>query len=310
MRRFGVFRVSNGRGGKLKSLKSSKVFTLLHETFAKWTDDKGPRMGAALAFYAVFSIPPLMMIALGLLNFIFSGDVVGRLHSELAVLLGDEAASTLLSVVQLKELNNGMVAALIGIAILFSTASGVFIELQDALNTIWGVRPAAKGLKGLLKGRLVSCAMVLGICVLLLVSLALTAAITALSERISAWIPGGQIAGYVLDLALSLSVITLLFAMIFKILPATKVRWNDVWIGAAVTALLFTIGKLAIGIYIGKARIGSGYGVAGSIVILITWVYYSAQIMFFGAEFTNVWAKHHGSRALPEKDTVQLDHAA
>ena len=149
--------------------------------------------------------------------------------------------------------------------------------------------------------------MVLGICVLLLVSLALTATITALSERISAWIPGGQVAGYVLDTAFSLSVITLLFAMIFKILPAAKVRWNDVWIGAAVTALLFTIGKLAIGIYIGKARIGSGYGVAGSIVILITWVYYSAQIMFFGAEFTHVWARRYGSHALPEKDALPLD---
>lgn len=292
--------------GKLKSLKSTNVFTLLQETFEKWADDKGPRMGAALAFYAVFSIPPLMMIALGVLNFVYSGNALDELHSELAALLGDEAASTFLSVVQLRELNNGVVAALIGIAILFSTASAVFIELQDALNTIWGVRPAATGLTGWLKGRLLSCIMVLGVCVLLLVSLALTATITALSERISKWIPVGQVAGYVLDLTLSLTVITLLFAMIFKILPAAKVRWSDVWIGAAATAILFTAGKLAIGIYIGKAHIGSGYGVAGSIVILITWVYYSAQIMFFGAEFTHVWARRHGSHALPEK-AIPLD---
>ena len=290
--------------------KWSNTVTLFQDTFTKWTDDKGPRMGAALAFYAVFSIPPIMMIALGLLNFIYSRDVLDRLHSQLASLLGDEAATTFLSAVQLKELNNGGVAALIGIAILFTTASGVFIELQDALNTIWGVRPGEKGLKGLLKGRLVSCIMVLGISGLLLVSLTLTATISALSERISAWIPGGQFAGYLLDLAVSLSVITLLFAMIFKILPAARIRWRDVWLGAAVTALLFTIGKLAIGIYIGKAHIGSGYGVAGSIVILITWVYYSAQIMFFGAEFTNVWARRHGSQAAPEKDAVRLDRVA
>jgi membrane protein len=167
-----------------------------------------------------------------------------------------------------------------------------------------------KGLKGLLKGRLVSCIMVLSVSVLLLISLTLTATITALSERISAWFPGAQFAGYLLDLAVSLSVITLLFAMIFKILPAARIRWRDVWLGAAVTALLFTIGKLAIGIYIGKARIGSGYGVAGSIVILITWVYYSAQIMFFGAEFTNVWARRQGSHAAPEKDAVRLERAA
>ena len=290
--------------------KWSNTVTLFQETFTKWTDDKGPRMGAALAFYAVFSIPPIMMIALGLLNFIYSRDVLDRLHLQLASLLGDEAATTFLSAVQLKELNNGGVAALIGIAILFTTASGVFIELQDALNTIWGVRPGEKGLKGLLKGRLVSCIMVLGISGLLLVSLTLTATISALSERISAWIPGGQFAGYLLDLAVSLSVITLLFAMIFKILPAARIRWRDVWLGAAVTALLFTIGKLAIGIYIGKAHIGSGYGVAGSIVILLTWVYYSAQIMFFGAEFTNVWARRHGSQAAPEKDAVRLDRVA
>src|SRR6516164_8923419 len=195
--------------------KWSNTVTLFQETFTKWTDDKGPRMGAALAFYAVFSIPPIMMIALGLLNFIYSRDVLDRLHLQLASLLGDEAATTFLSAVQLKELNNGGVAALIGIAILFTTASGVFIELQDALNTIWGVRPGEKGLKGLLKGRLVSCIMVLGISGLLLVSLTLTATISALSERISAWIPGGQFAGYLLDLAVSLSVITLLFAMIF-----------------------------------------------------------------------------------------------
>ena len=290
--------------------KWSNTVTLFQETFTKWTDDKGPRMGAALAFYAVFSIPPIMMIALGLLNFIYSRDVLDRLHSQLASLLGDEAATTFLSAVQLKELNNGGVAALIGIAILFTTASGVFIELQDALNTIWGVRPGEKGLKGLLKGRLVSCIMVLGISGLLLVSLTLTATISALSERISAWIPGGQFAGYLLDLAVSLSVITLLFAMIFKILPAARIRWRDVWLGAAVTALLFTIGKLAIGIYIGKAHIGSGYGVAGSIVILLTWVYYSAQIMFFGAEFTNVWARRHGSQAAPEKNAVRFDRVA
>jgi membrane protein len=290
--------------------KWSNTVTLFQETFTKWTDDKGPRMGAALAFYAVFSIPPIMMIALGLLNFIYSRNVLDRLHSQLASLLGDEAATTFLSAVQLKELNNGVVAALIGSVILFTTASGVFIELQDALNTIWGVRPVEKGLKALVKGRLVSCIMVLGISVLLLVSLTLTATITALSERISFWIPGGQSAGYLLDLAVSLSVITLLFAMIFKILPAARIRWRDVWLGAAVTALLFTIGKLAIGIYIGKAHIGSGYGVAGSIVILLTWVYYSAQIMFFGAEFTNVWARHHGSHAAPEKDAVRLDRVA
>jgi len=199
-----------------------------------------------------------------------------------------------------------LIAGLIGIAVLLFGASGVFTELQDALNTIWAVKPKEEGIKGLLKGRFTSFTMVLGICFLLLISLVISSIVAAMSERFSAWIPGGAAVGHLFENATSFVVVALLFAMIFKILPDVKIRWNDVWIGAVVTALLFTVGKFAIGMYIGKAGIGSAYGAAGSIVVLITWVYYSAQLLFFGAEFTQVYAKRHGAHIVPTDNAEPL----
>jgi membrane protein len=201
-------------------------------------------------------------------------------------------------------------AGVIGIAVLLFGASGVFTELQDALNTIWGVKPKEEGLKGLVKGRFTAFTMVLGICFLLLVSLVIGAVVAAVSERFSGTLPAGSVIGHVLELATSFAVITVLFAMIFKVLPDVKIGWNDVWTGAVVTALLFTLGKFVIGTYIGKAGIGSAYGAAGSIVIFITWVYYSAQILYFGAEFSQVYATSHGSRVVPADNAEPLSPEA
>jgi membrane protein len=280
----------------MKMLRRNDIRSLLSETFTRWTADKGPRMGAALAFYAIFSIPPLMMIALAVLTFVYSGDAFVRLQSELASLVGDSVAGTLLGSSRMKQPGGGLIAGVVGLGVLLFTASGVFVELEDALNTIWEVKTVDTGIKALLKGRLASFIMVLGICFLLMASLALTAIVAGLSEKAAAWVPGGgQVVGYVLDLALSVGVMTLLFAMIFKVLPAVHVAWSDVWIGATITAVLFAIGKFALGIYIGKAGVGLGYGAAGSLVILTTWVYYSAQILLLGAEFTRVWARRCGS---------------
>ena len=197
-------------------------------------------------------------------------------------------------------------ATVIGLAVLLFGASGVFTELQDALNTIWEVKPREEGLKGLLKGRFTSFIIVLGICFLLLASLLVSAMVAAMSEQLSAWIPGGEAIAYLLEIFVSLGVITLLFAMIFKILPDVQIEWSDVWVGAIVTAILFSAGKFVIGTYIGKAGIGSGYGAAGSIVILITWIYYSAQILFFGAAFTYVYAHHRGSHFRPKSNAQPL----
>ena len=279
---------------------------LLTDTYGEWTEDKGPRLGAALAYYAIFSIPPLMLITLAVLGLIYSGDVLGRLQVQLGILVGDDTAKTLLTGVKIEGQKGGIAAGLIGLAVLLFGASGVFTELQDALNTIWGVKPKEPGLKGLLRGRFTSFTMVLGTSFLLLISLIVSAIVAAMSEQITAWIPGGEAVGHLLEMSASLAVITLLFAMIFKVLPDVRIRWSDVWAGALVTAILFTLGKLAIGMYIGKAAIGSAYGAAGSIVILITWIYYSAQILYFGAEFTQVYAKRHGSHLVPQSNAERL----
>ena len=262
-------------------MKLGGTTNLLKQTYAEWSEDKGPRLGAALAYYAIFSIPPLMMIALAAIGFLYSGNVIERLQAQLATLVGAETAKTLMAGVQM-----------------------------SSYNVIWGVKPKDEGLKGLVKGRFTSFTMVLGTCFLLLVSLVIGAVVAAMTERFSSWFPGGPVIGHLLELMTSFLVITLLFAMIFKILPDVKIGWNDVWVGAVVTALLFTMGKFAIGMYIGKAGIGSAYGAAGSIVILITWVYYSAQILFFGAEFTQVFAKTHGSRVVPEENAEPLTRKA
>jgi membrane protein len=283
-------------------MKLGEATALLKQTYTKWSEDKGPRLGAALAYYAIFSIPPLMLIAIAALGLVYSGNIVERLQVQLAMLVGDDTAKALLTGVQSKGQAGGVVAGLVGIGILLFGASGVFAELQHALNHIWGVKPKEQGVKGLIKGRFTAFTMVLGICFLLLVSLVISAVVAAVSERFSAWIPGGEAIGHILEMSASFLVITLLFAMIFKSLPDVKIRWGDVWIGAVVTALLFTLGKFAIGTYIGKAAIGSAYGAAGSIVILITWVYYSAQILYFGAEFTEVYVTAHGSRVVPAED--------
>jgi membrane protein len=275
---------------------------LFKQTYAEWSEDKGPRLGAALAYYAIFSIPPLMIIALAVIGFVYSGNITERLQTQLASLVGDDTAKTLLLGVQMQGQKGGLLAGLVGIGILLFGASGVFAELQDALNTIWGVKPKEEGLKGLVRGRFTSFTMVLGTCFLLLVSLIISSIVVAMSETISAWIPGGAVVGNILENASAFIVITLLFSMIFKILPDIKIGWNDVWVGAALTALFFTIGKFVIGMYIGKTSIGSGYGAAGSVVVLIAWIYYSAQILFFGAEFTQVYARLHGTHVIPKEN--------
>jgi membrane protein len=287
-------------------MKLSEAPSVLKQTFNEWSDDKGPRLGAALAYYAVFSIPPLMMIALAVLGFIYRGDIAGRLETQLAALVGAETAKTLLTGVELKGLGGGIIASLLGIGILIFGASGVFGELQDAMNTIWGVKSRDEGLKGLVKGRFTSFTMVLGTCFLLLISLVVGAIVSALSGEIGAWIPGGETTGRLMEFLASFAVITAVFAMMFKVVPDVELRWSDVWPGAIVTSLLFTMGKFIIGTYIGQAGIGSAYGAAGSIVILITWIYYSAQILYFGAELTQVYAQRYGSLGNPKSNAKRI----
>lgn len=284
-----------------------KALALLKATYFQWSRNKGPRLGAALAYYAIFSIPPLMMIALGAFSLIYTNDIGTRLQRQLAGMVGEQTSTTLLQNIQLTGQKRGIIASVIGVGVLFFGASGVFAELQSALNTIWAVKPKDSGLKGLIRGRFTSFTMVLGICFLLLVSLIISAVVAAMSGVLSSQIPGGATLGRLLEIGSSVIVVTFLFAMIFKLLPDVEIQWRDVWIGAFATSVLFSLGKFAIGEYIGQAGVGTGYGAAGSTIVLITWIYYSAQILLFGAQFTQVYSEHHGSRLIPKPNAELVE---
>jgi membrane protein len=273
-------------------------FVLIKQTFSDWIEDKAPRLGAALAFYAIFSIPPLILLIVATVGFFYEGNVAGLIQQQLSGLIGEETARTMMEVRQHESGEGGFLYGLFGIGLLLLGASGVFGQLQDAMNTIWEVKPKAnRGILGMIKDRFLSFTMVLGVTFLLLVSLIVSATVAAVSE----WLPGGAAAGHLVELSLSFIVVTLLFAMIFKFLPDVKIGWNDVWIGAAGTALLFVIGKFLIGWYLGNASISSSYGAAGPVIVMIIWIYYSAQILFLGAEFTQVYANRYGSRVVPKE---------
>ncbi|HJU52850.1 MAG TPA: YihY/virulence factor BrkB family protein [Acidimicrobiia bacterium] len=266
-----------------------------------WLEDKAPRLGAALSYYTAFSLPPLLVALIGIAGIAFGADVVSdRLVEQVRGLVGTESADLLgEAIAEAQETTGPGWAVALGVALLVIAASGVFAQLQDALNTIWDVRPKpGGGVWRLIQKRLLSLAAVLGAGFLLLVSLAVSTATAALAD-----LAGGieSLAPFVavLDVAFSLVVITVLFALIFKFLPDVRIRWGDVWLGAFLTAGLFIIGKFAIGLYLGTSDVGSAYGVAGSLIIIMVWIYYSALIVFFGAELTQVWSKRHESSVTP-----------
>lgn len=279
------------------------LWPLLKDAASKWSGDKAPRLGAALSYYTVFSLVPLLVMTIAIAGLVFGKDAAQQsLMTQMESLVGPQSAAAVKQMLDIAQKpSSGVGASLIAIATLLLGASGVFAQLQDALNTVWGVEPkAGRGLWGTIKDRFFSVVAVLGTGFLLLVSLVLSAALAAFGKLFLGWLPGQEAVLHVVDLAISFGVITLLFAMMYKLLPDAKVAWRDVWIGAGLTSLLFTVGKFLIGLYLGKADIGSAYGSAGSLVILLVWVYYSAQILLFGAEFTSVYANRYGSRIVAE----------
>jgi len=275
-----------------------RTIALFKDAFNEFGNDKAQRLGAALAYYTIFSIAPLLLIAISVAGIVFGREAVqGQMFTQLRGVLGPSAAGVLQEMVKsAAKPKSGMFATLIGVITLLFGAAGVFGQLKDALNTIWNVEPKPnRGIAGMLKDRFLSFAMVLGVGFLLMVSLLLDGIIAAAGTFIGSRIPGGEALWQTVELVVSFAVITLLFAMIFRFLPDVRVEWRDVWFGATFTSLLFVIGKFALGMYFGKSAVGSSYGAAGSLVILLLWVYYSAQILFFGAEFTQVYARRHGS---------------
>jgi membrane protein len=290
---------SQGPTKQCFSWRPKTIFQLLKRTYSEWSKDKAPRMGAALAYYTIFSLAPLLVIAIAIAGFVFGAEAVqGQIMGQIQGLIGSESARAVQTMIQSAHRPaHGVVATVFGIGLLLLGASGVFSEMQDALNTIWKVDTTSKtGVWNLIKGRFLSFGMVLGIGFLLLVSLLLSAALTAVATYASNFLPIPPAALQAMDFAFSLFFIAALLALILKFLPDVRIAWSDVWVGAALTSLLFTAGKFLIGFYIAKSVTMSAYGAAGSVIIILAWIYYSAQILYFGAEFTRVYSNEYGSR--------------
>ncbi len=283
-------------------MNAKAIVGLLKETWTEWQEDKASRLAAALAYYTAFSIAPLIIIAIAIAAVVFGEEAAqGGIEDQLRGLLGPQGANAVEEIIKNSDKpKEGSIATIISVVILLFGASGVFGQLQDSLNTIWEVAPKPdRGIMGFIKDRFLSFTMVLGIGFLLLVSLVLSAVLATLSNFLGHLIPGLTFLWSILNFLISFGVITVLFALIYRVLPDAKIAWGDVWIGSIITALLFTIGKSLIGLYLGNSSVGSTYGAAGSFVVLLLWVNYSAQILFFGAEFTQVYANKYGSRIVP-----------
>ena len=257
-----------------------------------WSDDYAASMGAALSYYALFSLAPLLLIVIGVAGYFFGEQAArGEIYGQIASLIGPDGARAVEGVVAAaRKPESGILAMIVGTALLLTGASTVFGELQTDLDRIWRAPPQAqKGWWRVIRTRLSSFGMILAIAFLLMVSLVVSATVSAL----------GNWSGHVFDLGLGFALMTVLFALIYKILPRVRIAWSDVWVGAAVTSALFALGKWAIGLYIGRSSVGSAFGAAGSLVVVMVWVYYSAQIFLLGAEFTRLYAEERGSRAAP-----------
>ena len=280
-------------------MKSAILFDICKKTVIAWVDDYAPSMGAAISYYTAFSIAPLLVIVIAIAGYFFGEEAVrGALQDQISGLVGSDGAAAIQGLVSsARAPAEGVVASGISLAILVVGATTVFAEIQSALDRIWHVPEKAKpsGLWGLLRARFLSFGLILGLAFLLIASLAVSAGVAALGTWFSGLLPGWEILLQGLNMALSVVVETVLFAMIFKLMPSTRIAWSDVWVGAAVTAALFELGKVLIGLYVGKAGISSTYAAAGSIAIILIWVYYAAQIFLLGAEFTKVYATEYGS---------------
>lgn len=287
-----------------------RIIKILPETFKQWQKDKVSLLAAALAYYTVFSVAPLLVIAVAIAGAVFGQDAAKtEIINQLKNLVGTEGTSAI--VVALNNANQpevGNIASLISVGVLLVGASGVFAQLQDALNTVWNVQPKpGKGIWGVIAKRLFSFLMVLAIGFLLLASLIISAVLSALKKFNLDFLPGSEFLWSNVDFVVSFCLITFMFALMFKYVPDVKITWKDVWIGAIITSLLFIFGKFLLGWYFQQGSLGSTYGAASSLIIFLAWVYYSAQIILFGAEFTQVYAHKYGSKIIPSRRSQRLE---
>jgi membrane protein len=284
--------------------------TLLKNTASEWIEDKCPELGAALAYFTVFSLAPLVLVLLAVFGFFYGNEQARLKITEQLQYFVDPSGLKVIKDISASTAKpaSGFLATIIGLVLGLFGASGVFGQLQDALNTIWGVKPKpGAGLWGFIRARFLSFAMVGGICFLLLVSLTIEGLLQGPGNYINNVLPGGHFLALAVFFCFDLGIIILLFAMIFRFLPDAKIAWHDVWLGSSITAILFVIGKFVLGLYLGSGAAGSAYGAASSLITLLLWIYYSAQILLFGAEFTQVYANTYGSKVEPEAHAVRVD---
>jgi len=278
-----------------------RTWVLLKKSFWAWMNENALEWGAALAYYTAFSIAPLLVIALTITGVFYEGDSLSYVHDQNSGLVGANAATATIGAIRsIRSSNSGTYASVISVLMLLVGASTVFGQLQNVLNRIWGVQPKPGHFwQDLLKQRILSFAMVIGVGFVLLVSLILSALLALVTDYLSHLLPGAGIVWQLFDTVFSFSLITFLFAAIFKIVPDVDIHWRDVWLGAVFTAALFVIGKTAIAYYLGRSGVESAYGAAGSVLVLLAWVYYSSQILFFGAEFTKLHAEERRASVKP-----------
>jgi membrane protein len=291
-------------------MSPKQVLRLLREAFQAWNRDKASRLAAALAYYTIFSIAPLLILVIAIAGLFFDRAAVQeQIMGQLQTLVGSNGATFLQDVLENANRpgeTSGWIASLISIILLLIGATGVLTQLQIALNTVWNVeaRPE-EGFRNILRKRLLSLGMILGIGFIILVSLVMSSVIAGFSDYFQSIAPGLDTLIQVVNFLVSFGITTLLFALIFKFMPDVIVSWGDVWFGAIATAILFSLGKFIIGLYLGNSGFGSAYGAAGSVVIFLFWVFYSAQILFYGAELTQVFAHRFGSQIRPNKYAVE-----
>ena len=292
-------------------VRAPSILTLFWAAIKGWSKDDVPRLGASLAYYTLFAVGPILIIAIAIAGTVYGPDAVrGQIVGEISGLIGQQGAEAVQTILQSAHQNRtGSVAVIIGTITLILGASGAFLELPPALHTIFRVKtdPQKSGLERLILSRLRSFGVVVSIGFLLLVSLLVSAALTALSARIERSPVGNPVLLQAVNLVVSLAVMTLLFGLIYRLLPDVRLAWRDVWTGSFVTSVLFSVGKFLIGLYLGHSGVASSYGAAGSIVVLLVWVYYSAQVILLGAEFTRVYAEHRRGAPPPPNHLARRD---
>jgi membrane protein len=294
-------------------MQRKSIWQFLKTTINEWVEAEPFQLAAALSYYTLFSLAPLLLIAIGVAGFVFGREAAqNQIVETLQGMIGQDSAQTVQEMIQAsnEKPKTGMMSTLIGFVALMFGAGGVVGQLQTSLNRIWEVKPKpGQGIWGFLRQRFFSFAMVLAIGFLLLVSLVVTAVLSSFTGMLSSYLGDATFVAHALDILVSFGFVTLLFALIYKYVPDVEIQWRDVWIGAALTSVLFTLGKYLIGLYIGTSGVSSTFGAAGSLITILVWVYYSSLIFFLGAEFTRVYATQYGSGVAPAENAQQMDAA-